>query len=191
LSRPVEAPEKAKSSRKARVVVLRIGHRLPRDQRVTTHVCLTARALGAERVIISDAHDRQLVETVSRVAEQFGGDFNVEMGGPWRSIINDWKRLGGKVIHLTAYGIPLPLLVKKIQRAKGDKLVVVGAEKVPAELFHVADWNVAVTNQPISEVSALGIFLDWFFGHKRLQDEFAHAKIRIVPTEHGKRVESL
>jgi tRNA (cytidine56-2'-O)-methyltransferase len=53
----------------------------------------------------------------------------------------------------------------------------------------LADWNVAVTSQPISEVSALGIFLDWLFEHRRLQGEFANAKLRIVPTEHGKKVE--
>ncbi|TFG70124.1 MAG: tRNA (cytidine(56)-2'-O)-methyltransferase, partial [Methanomassiliicoccus sp.] len=29
------------------IVVLRLGHRPERDQRVTTHVALTARALGA------------------------------------------------------------------------------------------------------------------------------------------------
>jgi tRNA (cytidine56-2'-O)-methyltransferase len=48
---------------------------------------------------------------------------------------------------------------------------------------------VAVTNQPISEVSALGIFLDWLFDHRGLQEEFANARLRIVPSEHGKDVE--
>jgi tRNA (cytidine56-2'-O)-methyltransferase len=47
---------------------------------------------------------------------------------------------------------------------------------------------VAVTNQPISEVSALGIFLDWLFSHNRLQREFFNAKLRIIPSEHGKTV---
>jgi tRNA (cytidine56-2'-O)-methyltransferase len=152
---------------------------------------LTARALGAEQVIVSDTHDRQIAETVNHVTEQFGGAFKVEMGRSWRSVINEWKSSGGRVVHLTVYGIPLPKVVKKIRDSSGDKLVVVGAEKVPGELYRMADWNVAVTNQPISEVSALGIFLDWYFGHRRLQDEFEDARIRIVPTEHGKRVEGL
>ena len=34
------------------VAVLRLGHRPGRDNRMTTHVGLTARALGADRVII-------------------------------------------------------------------------------------------------------------------------------------------
>jgi tRNA (cytidine56-2'-O)-methyltransferase len=65
---------------------------------------------------------------------------------------------------------------------------VVGAEKVPGELYGIADWNVAVTNQPISEVSALGIFLDWFFEHSRLELSFSNPEIKIVPSERGKRV---
>jgi tRNA (cytidine56-2'-O)-methyltransferase len=169
-------------------MVLRIGHRIPRDERVTTHVCLTARALGADGVYVSDVQDRQLVETVNRVTDEFGGHFTIETGKPWRSTLTEWKRMGGRIVHLTAYGIPLPRIISRIRRSRDDKLVVVGAEKVPGEIFKQADWNVAVTNQPISEVSALGIFLDWFFKHSRLEEQYPNAKLRIVPTEHGKNV---
>jgi tRNA (cytidine56-2'-O)-methyltransferase len=171
-----------------RIVVLRIGHRIPRDGRITTHVCLTARALGADGVYISDVHDRELLDTVRSVSKRFGGEFQVEAGRPWRSTIIDWKRAGGRVVHLTAYGMPLPKVIHEIRRSSGDKLVVVGAEKVPGELYELANWNVAVTSQPISEVSALGIFLDWFFKHSRLEVSFRNADIRIIPSEHGKRV---
>ena len=171
-----------------RVVVLRIGHRVPRDARVTTHVCLTARALGADGVYISDVRDRELTETIRKVTKRFGGVFQIESGRPWRSTITEWKRAGGKVVHLTAYGLPLPKLIRAIRGSGGDKLVVVGAEKVPGELYGFADWNVAVTKQPISEVSALGIFLDWFFEHSRLEASFPNSKIRIVPCERGKKV---
>jgi tRNA (cytidine56-2'-O)-methyltransferase len=171
-----------------RVIVLRIGHRVPRDFRVTTHVCLTARALGADGVYVSDVHDQALIETIRSVSKRFGGDFQVEAGRPWRSTINEWKRAGGKVIHLTAYGLPLPRVIRAIRRSDGDKLVVVGAEKVPGELYGYADWNVAVTNQPISEVSALGIFLDWFFRHSRLEVSFPNPEIKIVPSVRGKKV---
>jgi tRNA (cytidine56-2'-O)-methyltransferase len=158
--------------------------------RVTTHVCLTARALGANGVLIADVNDKQLVETINRVTGQFGGEFTILTGTPWRASLMEWKRAGGRVIHLTAYGIPLPRIIKTIRRSDRDKLVVVGAEKVPGELFHLADWNVAVTNQPISEVSALGIFLDWLFQHRHLENEYSNAKLRIIPAEHGKHVQS-
>jgi tRNA (cytidine56-2'-O)-methyltransferase len=171
-----------------RVVVLRIGHRIPRDSRITTHVCLTARALGADGVYISDVSDRELIETVNRVSKRFGGIFHVEAGGSWRSTLTEWKRSGGRVVHLTAYGLPLPKIIRGIRRSRRDILVVVGAEKVPGALYGLADWNVAVTNQPISEVSALGIFLDWFFNHKRLEVSFPRAEIKIVPSASGKRV---
>jgi tRNA (cytidine56-2'-O)-methyltransferase len=178
------------TSHKRRLLVLRIGHRVQRDERVTTHVCLTARALGADGIIVSDVADRRLSETVEHVTSDFGGSFTVETSKPWRSAITDWKRSGGRVVHLTAYGIPLPVIIGEIRASDADKLIVVGAEKVPGELFHLADWNVSVTSQPISEVSALGIFLDWFFEHKRLQAEFANAKLRIIPAEHGKKVQT-
>jgi len=156
--------------------------------RVTTHVCLTARALGAAGVVVSDVGDKLLVETVNHVTSEFGGSFTIETGRPWRATAAEWKRSGGAIVHLTAYGIPLPKIIRRIQQSKSDKLVVVGSEKVPGELFKLADWNVAVTNQPISEVSALGIFLDWYFDHRRLEERFQGAKVVIVPTEHGKTV---
>jgi tRNA (cytidine56-2'-O)-methyltransferase len=172
-------------------MILRVGHRIQRDVRVTTHVCLTARALGADGVIVTDVRDARLSETVDRVTSQFGGSFVVETGKSRRKVIADWKNAGGRIVHLTAYGIPLPNVIGQIRASNADKLVIVGAEKVPGELFHLADWNVAVTNQPISEVSALGIFLDWLSEHRRLKEEFDNAKLRIIPTEHGKRVEKL
>jgi len=171
-----------------RVMILRIGHRIPRDERVTTHVCLTARALGADGVFISNVHDSQLVKTINDVTQRFGGGFHVEAGEPWRSTLSKWKREGGKVVHLTAYGISLPKIIDEIRGSREDKLVVVGAEKVPGEMYGLANWNVAVTNQPISEVSALAVFLDWLFEHARLEPQFPNAKIRIIPTEHGKTV---
>ena len=180
------APDR--SQRNRRVMVLRIGHRIPRDARVTTHVCLTARALGANGIYISDVQDRELVEGVNRVVERFGGSFKIEAGKPWRSTVNEWRRMGGEIIHLTAYGMPLPKVVEKIRRSKADKLIIVGAEKVPGEIYRLADWNVAVTNQPISEVSALGIFLDWLFRHRHLLEKYSNARISIIPTAHGKTV---
>lgn len=173
---------------KARLVVLRIGHRIQRDVRVTTHVCLTARALGAAGVIVANVRDRRLVDTIDRVTAEFGGEFTVETGKPWKQAIADWKKAGGAVVHLTAYGLPLPEIIDRIRSSAQPILVAVGAEKVPGVLFELADWNVSVTNQPISEVSALGVFLDWFYDHRGLRRDFKNGRIRIVPTAHGKRV---
>lgn len=171
------------------VIVLRIGHRYHRDSRVTTHVCLTARALGADGVIIADREDHALEATIGEVARRFGGGFSVESGKPWRQTIRDWKEKGGKIIHLTAYGLRLPDVIDDIRQSNGDLLVVVGSEKMPGEVFKLADWNVSVTSQPMSEVAALAVFLDWHLQHQEFDKEFANAKVRIIPSGNQKRIE--
>lgn len=170
--------------------VLRLGHRPQRDQRVTTHVCLTARALGARRVRIAEA-DAAVARTVQAVAGRFGGGFRVESGTGWRAPIAAWKAAGGQVVHLTMYGRPLREAVPDIRRRGADVLVVVGAEKVPGDLFGLADHNVAVGNQPHSEVAALALLLDRLREGAWEADAFAGARLRIVPSARGKRVEDL
>ena len=59
-----------------KVVVLRWGHRPQRDVRLTTHVALTSRALGASGFILSDVVDEHLKLTVEKIAAQWGGDFS-------------------------------------------------------------------------------------------------------------------
>ncbi len=173
-----------------RVIVLRMGHRFFRDSRVTTHVCLTARALGAEGVIIADHEDKTVEATIREVGKKFGGYFSIESGKPWRKTIRDWNERGGRVVHLTSYGLKLPDIVHEIDKA-GDILVVVGSEKMPGEVFKLADWNVSVTNQPMSEVGALAVFLDWYFEHRAFDRVFPNAEVRIVPSPDRKKVEQV
>ena len=73
------------------------------------------------------------------------------------------------------------------ERGMDDVLVVVGAEKVPPEVYQAADFNVAVGNQPHSEVAALAIFLDRLTEGKGLRSDFP-GKIKVLPCERGKRV---
>jgi len=72
-------------------------------------------------------------------------------------------------------------------RRSEDILIVVGAEKVPAEVYGLADWNVAVGNQPHSEVAALAVFLDRLFQGEELCREF-EGGLKIVPSSRGKEV---
>ena len=171
-----------------RVIVLRMGHRFFRDSRVTTHVCLTARALGADGVIIADREDKTVEATIREVARRFGGNFSIESGKPWRKTIRDWSDEGGKVVHLTAYGLRLPDVIQEINNANGGILVVVGSEKMPGEVFKLADWNVSVTNQPMSEVAALAVFLDWHLQHRALDKAFPNGQVEIVPSSNQKLV---
>ena len=68
-------------------------------------------------------------------------------------------------------------------------MIVVGAEKVPREIYELADYNVAVGNQPHSEVSALGVLLDRIQNGKQFECKFENSERVIIPQEHGKDVQ--
>ena len=173
------------------IVVLRWGHRQQRDARLTTHVALTARALGASGFLLSDVVDKKIKESVKKVTENWGGKFFFEMGTGWKRAVKDWKAQGGVVVHLTAYGenVETSDVLHRIRCLRRKVLLLVGCQKVPAEFFSdaVSDFNVAVGNQPHSECAALAVFLDRFFEGKELAKEFRKAKIKILPQERGKK----
>jgi tRNA (cytidine56-2'-O)-methyltransferase len=176
-----------------KLVVLRWGHRPQRDARLTSHVALTARALGASGFVLSDSVDEHLKETVDKIAKTWGGDFTFEMGTKWRNTVRDWRADGGVVVHLTAYGenVQTSDVLERIRASGRDVLIIVGSQKVPSEFYQaeVSDFNVAVGNQPHSECAALAIFLDRFFKGKSLGKPFENAKLHIVPQERGKKIE--
>jgi tRNA (cytidine56-2'-O)-methyltransferase len=167
--------------------ILRIGHRSERDQRVTTHVGLTARALGARGMYLA-ASDKGVVESINDVATRWGGEFFCRDNVKWRSCIKEWKADGGVVVHLTMYGLNLPDIISEIRPHK-KVLVIVGAEKVPGDIYGLADYNVAVTSQPHSEISSLALFLDHLACGKDLALEFPGAQIKIIPSKAGKQTE--
>jgi len=175
----------------SKVIVLRWGHR-DRDKRLTSHVALTARALGASCFILADVRDEKVKATVEKVTKQWGGSFHFEMGTPWRRAVKEWRAKNGLVVHLTAYGenIQTSDVLRRIKTAGKDFLVIVGSRKVPSEFFSkaVSDFNVAVGNQPHSECSSLAVFLDRFFEGRELSKEFEGAKIKIIPQVRGKKV---
>ena len=86
------------------------------------------------------------------------------------------------------YGIPIQKRINEIRKIKGDILVVIGSQKVPRVVYELADYNIAVTNQPHSEVAALAIFLHELFEGKELDKKFENPMIEIIPQEKGKKV---
>jgi tRNA (cytidine56-2'-O)-methyltransferase len=168
------------------VAVLRLGHRPGRDDRMTTHVGLTARALGADRVVFAGGAT-QAAETVRDITDRFGGPFEVEATESFRPLLREWE---GTVAHLTMYGERIQDVESEVREAHREEplLLVVGAEKVPFEVYEAADWNVGVTNQPHSEVAGLAVFLDRLFEGRELDREWEGARRRVIPTETGKRV---
>jgi tRNA (cytidine56-2'-O)-methyltransferase len=175
-----------------KVVVLRWGHRPRRDARLTTHVALTARALGASGIILSEIKDEKIKETIEKVTKNWGGPFFFEMEKPWKNVVKEWKTKGGIVVHLTAYGenIQTSDVLKRIKEFGKDILVIVGSQKVPREFFseEVSDFNVAIGNQPHSECASLAVFLDRLFEGVELKRKFENAKVRIIPQKRGKKL---
>lgn len=164
------------------IIVLRLGHRLERDKRITTHVALVARAFGADEIWI-DNKDKDLERRVHDIVNRFGGDFEIKTGINWRRALKEWR---GKIVHLTMYGLPISKVIDSIRKER-DILVIVGSEKVPREVYDIADHNIAISNQPHSEVSALAIFLDRYFNGEWENRKYK-GTIEIKPSDKGKIV---
>ena len=124
-----------------------------------------------------------LEENVRSVVDRFGGDYSIKTGVSWKEAMRDFD---GVVVHLTMYGLTVNDAIPKIPKDK-NIMIIVGAEKVPAEVYQRADFNVSVGNQPHSEIAALAIFLDRFTGGEALYSD-RHGKMTVVPNERGKTV---
>jgi len=137
---------------------------------------------------MSDVDD-SIKKTVEDVNSRWGGssDFKIEIVRGWSEMIVNWKKDGGKVVHLTMYGIHIDDAISYLRR-ENRILVVIGAGKVPRPMYDLADYNIAIGNQPHSEVAALSIFLDRMFRGKQFEKEFKDAKLKVIPTGKGKRV---
>ena len=66
-------------------------------------------------------------------------------------------------------------------------MVVVGAEKVPREVYELADYNVSVGNQPHSEIAALAVFLDRLTDGGSLYLDTG-GRMKVIPNPRGKTV---
>jgi tRNA (cytidine56-2'-O)-methyltransferase len=175
------------------ITILRIGHRYNRDKRITSHLALVARALGARKMIVAGENDPNLKESITKINAEWGGNFQLEIVpyDEWKDIILGWKTDKKKIVHLTMYGGNLPnfkklKLLDELRQNLMDVRIILGGEKVPAKVFQYADWNVAISNQPHSEVGALAIFLDHLFPNS-LNKSFDNPQKQIIPSLKGKK----
>lgn len=166
--------------------VLRIGQRLVRDDRVTTHVALVARAFGASKIYMNEVNP-EIKDTLNKINKTWGGNFEVEFITNWKKVVKEKKANSRKIIHLSMYGESINDLQNSIQKEE-KILIVVGAEKVPREIYDLADYNVAVGNQPHSEISALAVLLDRIQKGNQFLTRFENSAREIIPTKKGKNV---
>ncbi|MFH1785653.1 MAG: TrmH family RNA methyltransferase [Candidatus Micrarchaeota archaeon] len=168
------------------IKILRLGHRLPRDERISTHVCLVARAFGANSIVYSGQHDSGLEDSIKKIGEHWGGELPIIYEKNAVKFVKKCRESDYTIVHLTMYGMPIQ--DKSLQIKKHKKLlIIVGSEQVPGQIYELADFNISVTNQPHSEVAALAIVLDRIFDGKELEKHF-NGKMKIIPSEKGKKI---
>ena len=169
------------------IEVLRIGQRLVRDDRVTTHVALVARAFGASKILMNEVNP-DIKKTIEKINETWGGDFSIKVIDSWKQVVKQKKEKGFKIVHLTMYGENINKIQRDLAKEK-NLMIVVGAEKVPREIYDFADYNVAIGNQPHSEISGLAVVLDRIQMGAQFENEFSGGKRKIIPEKKGKNVE--
>lgn len=178
------------------VTIFRIGHRIFRDKRITTHLALVSRAFGASGMIIAGEKDEKIIKSVKKVVTEWGGDFTIEFVPfeGWKPFFEEWIEKQNKIIHLTMYGENLPVFkqnkefinLRSSPELLKNLLVVVGGKKVPSKVFHYANWNIAISNQPHSEVGSLAIFLSHLIPNS-LEISFPNSSRQILPSIEGKK----
>jgi tRNA (cytidine56-2'-O)-methyltransferase len=159
------------------IEVLRLGHRVSRDKRISTHVALVARSFGASKLYYTGQRDKGMEESVLKIVSNFGGDFEIEHIQNYKEVFS-----GRKVVHLTMYGADFRDYADDI---KGNVLVVVGGEKVPPEIYGDSDYNLGVSNQPHSEVAALGVFL---YHLNKFKFKKFKGKKNVIPDLKGRKI---
>ena len=178
-----------------RVSVLRLGHRRERDKRITSHLGLTARAFGADEVILAGEEDESAIETWRSVSERFGGEFECRYEAKPMSFLRRFAKDAGdgkpgQIVHLTMYGESWRESISSIESNR-PMVIVVGGTKVPGEVFRLANYNISIGNQPHSEVAALGVFLESLIGQIDESIHFQGGEIQVVPSLDRKKVMSL
>jgi tRNA (cytidine56-2'-O)-methyltransferase len=172
-----------------RIHVLKLDHRPDRDKRVTTHAALVSRAFGASKFLISGVCDNNIRDNILEVNERWGGNMDFQCITNPVSYCKKWREQGGQIIHLTMYGLNVDDVIEEVRSSPSSKLIVIGGPKVDPVYYRIADYNIAIGNQPHSEIAALAIFLDRLFKGRELYLEFSGGAMKIIPTMRGKRVE--
>jgi len=175
-----------------KLTILRLDHRPYRDKRITTHCALVSRAFGADEFYFSGVEDNTITEVITKINENWGGNYKMKYTSEPLSYAKKFKENNGLVVHLTMYGLPVLEKIEEIKKEKISKnlLLIVGGSKVPKEYYELANYNIAIGNQPHSEVSALGLIL-YLIDPNCINKKFENSKIQIIPSNTTKKVISL
>ena len=169
------------------ITVVRLGHRQQRDKRITSHLGLTARAMGASHFVLCGDDDEKVLDTLADVTETFGGEFSAEHHAKPLGFLRHFAKQGGCIVHLTMYGEDFESATSTIP-TDAPIAVVVGGAKVPGDIYKIANYNIAVGHQPHSEVAALALFMSEIMGGVAGAETFPGARLEVKPHPSGKVV---
>ncbi len=172
-----------------KLTILRLDHRPYRDKRITTHCALVARAFGVDDFLFSGTEDKGIITVITKTNENWGGNYQISYCPGPLEFVKNFKYNGGLVIHLTMYGLSVLDKINELKKIRKNKdvLLIVGGAKVPTEYFEIADYNIAIGNQPHSEVSALALML-YFLDNSCLERNFDDGKLKIIPSNSNKKI---
>jgi tRNA (cytidine56-2'-O)-methyltransferase len=92
------------------IEVLRIGQRVVRDDRVTTHVALVARSFGAQKIYMNEVNP-EIKYTISSINKTWGGNFKIEIISEWKKIIKEKKKCCGENCSPTSMATVLSRMI--------------------------------------------------------------------------------
>lgn len=172
--------------------ILKLDHRPERDKRITTHCALVSRAFGADCFFFSGIEDKKIVENIKNINKTWGGDFGIEYCENPLKFVKKLKLKNWYIIHLTMYGLNINTEIEKISKIRKNKniLIIIGGPKVPREYYEISDCNLAIGNQPHSEVAAIAILL-YLLNPDSITKEYNNAKLKIDPNQKFKKVINL
>ena len=125
-----------------KVWVLRLGHRRGRDPRLTTHVALTARALGCNGIILSGEKDDSIIENINEIVKNWGSFW----GEIWKKLEEDRHKLNGILTRLTQQKKKIGKLAKKYEKQ---------LKRVSADQSKRKKILVQIRNQKSMELAAI------------------------------------
>jgi len=161
------------------ITLFRLDHREIRDQRITSHVALTARAMGCTSFWYSGEYDSSMEQSIGDVALRWGGDYKVSYKKSIKSTITNFE---GIKVHLTMYGEDHRETLNTLKDLDEPLLIIVGGAKVPRYVYSIVDFNTAVGWQPHSEVAATAVFLENLQGSDQMYKSHPNASITIDGT---------
>lgn len=168
------------------ICLFRLSHRKERDKRITTHLFLSARVLGVKEIYYSGDKDEKLESNILEVEKRWGKSIRIlnYVDKP-QSFLKRLKK-SHLLVHLTMYGVPYKDILPSLTKETHDLCIIVGSEKVPSWVYSIADYNVAIGNQPHSEITAFTILLYELKGYKLYEPN--NGELKIIPQERGKKV---